>query len=504
MTIKNEKYLQVKRTAERIANLSAASALLSWDQETYMKKGSAARRGNQLATLGGIIHSLKTKELYPLVKETAEFTFNEEIKQRNIQRLKENLEKSTKLPQEFVEYFSRLQSEAFCAWEKAKTEDDFSLFQPYLEKIVEAVRKKAEYFGYKNHPYDALLDYFEPKLTTTRVEQLFSGLKPKLRKLLDKIEQAKQVDDEFVFNYYSHEKQFLFSQHLMKGLGFDTERGRLDESMHPFSTGLAPEDVRITTNVYETDLIMAITSTIHEVGHGLYEQGLNPNEYGMPAGEAASYAIHESQSRLWENNIGRSKAFWEFYFPILQSYFPDELENITTEQFFKAINKVQPNLIRIASDELTYHFHIILRFEIEKALVEGSIQVKDLPEIWNAKIKEYLGLDVPNNAKGVLQDVHWSHGYLGYFPSYSIGSFYSAQFLHYAEQELGSIDELVRKGEFKTLLHWLQNNIFVHGALYYPEELCVKVCGEPLNTDYFLKYMDKKMSQVYNTVLTEF
>ncbi len=490
-------YEEVVKSAQQVRYLGASLGLLAWDQETYMPKGSVQRRAKQVATLSALIHKINVEELYPKVEQLIDKDLGDEIKNRNIRMLYRALSKQVKLPESFVVTFARTTTEAQCAWEKAKKENNFPLFAPYLEKIVELNREKAEIYGYEDTPYDALLDLFEPDARSRQLDKLFAELKIEIKSLFEAIQQSEQIDDSFLYRYYDKQKQMLFCTHLAKNLQFDLEQGRIDTSVHPFTMGIAPEDVRITTRINEEDITMSVFSTVHEVGHALYEQGLNREHFGLPIAEPCSLGIHESQSRLWENNIARSKAFWEFYFPILHSYFPEVLNDITPEQMYRAVNKVIPNLIRISSDELTYHFHIILRYELERALIEGELKVKELPEAWNAKVKEYLGLDVPSDSQGVLQDIHWSHGTIGYFPTYSLGSFYAAQFLHYASLELGDLDDYIREGNFAPIHQWLKENVYRYGALYTPEELCVKICGEPLNVRYFLQYISKKLSDVY-------
>jgi carboxypeptidase Taq len=491
-------YNEFVKVSEKAANLRAAMSLLAWDQETYMKTGSVHRRAKQMADLASFHHQILQLELFPLLEALMEQDFDDPIKKRNIEQSYRVVAKEVLLPENFVKAWAETTSEAQCAWQIAKANSHYPTFEPLLRKTVELARKKADYFGYKDSPYDALLDDYEPGLTKKQVQAFFEKIKVPLLAILQHIQNEQpEIDDHFLFVHYPGEKQLLFSHHLLSNLGFDSDRGRLDTSVHPFTIGLAPEDVRITTRVDENDITMSIYSTIHECGHALYEQGLNPKLYGLPISEPCSLSIHESQSRLWENNIGRSFAFWDFYFPILRSYFPQQLANVSSEQMFKAVNKVKPGLIRISADEVTYHFHIMLRFELESALIEGELSTKDLPTAWNEKIAAYLHLEVPDDAHGVLQDIHWSHGDFGYFPTYSLGSFYAAQFYYAMEKKIGSIERHLAEGNFKPILEWLQTNIFRYGRLYNSEELCMKATGEPLDVSYFLQYIISKLNRVY-------
>lgn len=491
-------YNEFVKVAEKAANLQAAMSLLAWDQETYMKPGSIHRRAKQLSDLASFHHQILQLELFPILESLMDYEFDHPIKQRNIEQAYKIVAKEVLLPENFVKEWAETVSEAQCAWQIAKANSHYPTFEPLLRKVIQLARQKAGYFGYEESPYDALLDEYEPGITRKQVQHFFETIKKPLLTILDHIQNHEFfIDDQFLFYHYPKEKQLLFSNHILTNLGFDFDRGRLDISVHPFTMGLAPEDVRITTRVDEKDITMSIYSTIHECGHALYEQGLNPKMYGLPISEPCSLSIHESQSRFWENNIGRSFTFWQFYFPILRSYFPEVLGEVTLEQMFKAVNKVKPGLIRISADEVTYHFHIMLRFELECALIDGELTTDELPSAWNEKIRSYLGLDVPNDTQGVLQDIHWSHGAFGYFPTYSLGSFYAAQFYHYMEKSIGSIDRYVKEGNFQPLRQWLQEHIFRYGRLYSSEELCKKATGETLNVSYFLKYIISKLNAVY-------
>ncbi|MBA2582998.1 MAG: carboxypeptidase M32 [Bacteroidetes bacterium] len=482
----------------KIADVHLASAVLHWDQETYMPANGALYRAQQLSTLAGIAHDLAVKddlgELLQNLNKDSSLSLEET---KNVKESLKEYEKRKKYSTEFVEKMSITVSEAFQAWQKAKKNNDFDFYAPFLERIVDLKRQECAIIGFTDHPYDALLDEFEPGATTKDLEKLFEQVKGQLVDFVKKISSKPQNEDSFMFKHFDGDKQWDFSLHLLKQIGYDFDSGRQDKSSHPFTIHFNPLDVRVTTRVNENDVNEIIWSTIHEGGHALYEQGLNHENYGLPSGEYVSLGIHESQSRLYENNVGRSLPYWKSNFDKLQQYFPENLKNTTVEDFYKAMNIVKPSLIRTSADELTYHFHVIIRFELEKALIEGSIQVKDLPRLWNEKYKAYLGIDVPDNTKGVLQDVHWSHGSFGYFPTYSIGSFYAAQFFAKAKQDIPNLELQIEQGNMLELLKWLRENIHKHGKFYTAEELCIKVTGKKLNFNYFMEYATNKYTNLY-------
>ena len=327
---------------------------------------------------------------------------------------------------------------------------------PALKKIVELEREKAVLLGYEDHPYDSLLNIYEKRLTVSKLENLFGEVRREIVPLIKQIKNQNQVDDTFLYQYFDKDKQFDFSIELLKLMGYNFQAGRQDISTHPFTINFNAQDVRVTTRVNENDLSEVIWSTIHEGGHGLYEQGLLSNQYGLPSGEYVSLGIHESQSRIWENNIGRAKYWWKFIYPKLQNVFPEQLATVSLDDFYKAINKVQPSLIRTSSDELTYHVHVMIRYEIEKELLEGRIEVEDLEDLWNQKYSDYLGVKPTKPTEGILQDVHWSHGSLGYFPTYSIGSFYASQFYTQAKKDIHNLESQLENGEVTNFLDLLR------------------------------------------------
>lgn len=490
-----QKYVDIRK---RITDLDNILAVLGWDQEVDMPIDGAAFRAQQIATLSGMQHDISTSQEYIDIVEKLTDDKTLDFKQRkNIQESWRIVSKTRKLSRDFMERESRTGSEAYQSWIKARQENNFTVFAPKLKEVVDLQREKADLIGYKVSPYDTLLDDYEPGLTTDTIEKIFIDVKQGLTEFFAKIKGRPDPDNSFFNNHFDKSKQLELCRELVTDMGYDWKAGRLDLSEHPFTTSFSMQDVRITTRVSETDLRESIWGSIHEAGHALYEQGLPVSEYGLPSGSAVSLGMHESQSRFWENNVGKSQTYIKTYLSLFQKHFPDAFGNISDMQFFRGLNTVKPDLIRINSDEVTYHFHILLRYEIEKSLIEGKTEVKDLEEIWNSKIKEYLGLDVPSPKMGVLQDIHWSHGSFGYFPTYSLGSFYAAQFYHFAEQAIPELQSEFESKNFRHVLDWLRENIHQHGHSYSSEELCKKVTGEGLNFKYFKDYLGKKYALVY-------
>lgn len=495
----NKKYLELKSKMQKIADLNYSISVLNWDQETYLPPKGVKHRAQQISTLSGISHELFTEAtLGDLLKELSEEKGLNEIEKRNIALIQKDYNKNKKLPTSFVIDLSNATSIAFHAWIEARKKEDFSIYIKPLEKMVALQQKKAEIYGYEKHPYNALMDDYEPGATVDEIDTLFKEVKEKLSPFTQSIFEKEKPDNAFMFLNYPHQKQWNYGVDILKQLGYDFEAGRQDLSEHPFTTSFSPQDVRVTTRVDENNLYDMLWSCIHEGGHALYEQGLNPVEYGMPCGQAVSLGIHESQSRLYENNVGRSKAFWQANYAELQATFPKNLNKVSLDDFYRGINLVEPSLIRTDADELTYHFHIMIRYEIEKQLIEGSIAVKDLESVWNDAYKKYLNIDVPSPKKGVLQDVHWAHGGFGYFPTYSLGSFYAAQFFHKIQKDIPNIENALANGNAKPLLNWLRENIHQHGQLYTAKELCEKATGEDLKFDYFMQYAKNKYQEIYN------
>ncbi len=494
-------YTQFTDTAQRAADLNFASAVLGWDQEVYMPAKGADARGRQLATLTTEAHKILTSEDYgrllaALVTAAATSEATEDML-ANIRLSTLDYEKNKKLPAAFIEELSLLTSQGFNAWVDARGKNDFSVFAPHLEKMVALKRRQAALYGYTTHPYDALLNEYERGANIAMLEPVFELIRKELPLILKKIKGSEQVSDACFKTNFPKENQWDFSIKVLQQMGFDFEAGRQDYSEHPFTTSFSSSDVRITTRVDEHNFASLLWSSIHEGGHGLYEQGLPESQYGLPLGEAASLGIHESQSRLWENCIGRSKEFWHYFYPILQQHFPDSLGNLPEHEFYKACNRIAPSLIRTEADEVTYHFHVLIRYELEKALIEGSLEVKDLRNAWNAAYTKYLGIAPPDDKTGVLQDVHWSHGMFGYFPTYTLGSFYAVQFFEKAKAEIEAFDEHTKSGTFAPLLDWLRTNIHRHGRKYTSEELCTRVTGGGLDPQLFLNYVNRKYGAIY-------
>jgi carboxypeptidase Taq len=494
----NQDYKEYISILQKAANLNYASAVLQWDQEVYMPPKGATHRARQLATLAAQAHELLTgAHLGQLLNKLASATDLTENEKANIQRSSEDFTKNSKLPAEFVETLSMQTSECFNAWIDARQKNDFSIFAPSLTKMVQLKRQQAALYGYENHPYNALLDEYEPGATVSMLDHVFEGIKQQLPLIFNKIKATPQVNDAFFYKHFPKQAQWDFSLDVLRKMGYDFEAGRQDYSEHPFTTSFSPGDVRVTTRVSENNYASLLWSTIHEGGHALYEQGLPMDQYGLPLGSAASLGIHESQSRLWENCIGRGIDFWTASYPDLRKRFPEQLTDVSATDFFKAANKVEPSLIRTEADEVSYHFHVLIRYELEKALIEGTLEVKDLAGAWNEQYQKYLGITPPDHKTGVLQDVHWSHGSFGYFPTYTLGSFYAAQFYARALADLPGLSEDIAKGDTTRLLGWLRKNIHCHGRKYYSEELCTMVTGSGLDPHYFIRYIKDKYEKVY-------
>ena len=483
---------------QKAADLNYASAVLGWDQETYMPPKGAEARGRQLATLASMAHELLTsKELETVLDELKNADGLTDAQRMNVLRSREDMEKNKKLSAEFVEELSLQTSECFNAWIDARRKNDYSVFAPSLTKMIGLKRKQAELYGYTGHPYDALLDEYEPGATVAMLDRVFNGVKEQMPALLAKISAAQQVSNDCFHKHFPRQQQWDFSVDVLQQMGYDMEAGRQDMAEHPFTTSFSSNDVRITTRVDEANYASLLWSTIHEGGHALYEQGLPESEYGLPLGSPASLGIHESQSRLWENCIGRGRDFWTFFYPKLKAYFPEQLADVPMDEFYKAMNRVAPSLIRTEADEVTYHFHVMIRYEIEKALIEGALDPKDLRDKWNELYLKYLGVTPPDDKTGILQDVHWSHGSIGYFPTYTLGSFYAAQFYSQAVKELPGLKAQITSGDMGKLLEWLRNKVHVHGRRYNSEDLCERITGQKLDPAFFMSYAQQKYEGIY-------
>ncbi len=486
-------YAEIKKYVQKIADIDSASAVLSWDKEVNLPTGGAEARTRQLATLASISHerTINPSLIENIDRLIQQNDLNEE-KQISLKRLQRDIRMQLKFSSEFVEKLSQKTSAAYHTWIEARKKSDFSHYAGALDELIIMKREAADILGYNHHPYDALLDQYEPEMTVKILDRVFNQLKQGLLPLLNYYMSRPPIDDSFLKDFYNEKDQWDFGIQVLRQMGYNFSCGRQDKSPHPFTISFATSDVRVTTRVDEHNYAYMLWSTIHEGGHALYEQGLNPDEYGMPLGEAASLSIHESQSRLWENHVGRSLNFWQYFFPKLQKIFPRQLKDITVDHFYQAINKISPNLIRTEADELHYHLHVLVRYEIEKLILSGEVKTKDLPTVWNELYHSYLNIEVPNDADGILQDVHWAFGGFGYFPTYSLGSFYAAQFYAKAEIDIPNLNEDIASGNMKPLHTWLKTNIYQHGKRYFSEELCKTITGKELDLTYFLQYVQNK------------
>ncbi len=495
------KLAQLKEILNEVADLSFASALLSWDQQTYMPPGGNEARSYQIATLDRLAHvkftSPEVGQLLEDLKPYAAQLDSDSDEARLIRVTSRRYEKLTKVPSQWVAEFSQVTSEAQQVWQEARAEANFAKFQPFLERIVDLRRQYAHFFQPYDHVYDPLLDDYEPGMKTAEVQKVFSVLRQQQVRLIQAITERPQVDDSFLHQSFDEQKQWDFGVEVITRFGYDWKRGRQDRSPHPFTTHFDVGDVRITTRFSPDYLASALFSTMHECGHALYEQGVDPSLRRTPLASGASLGLHESQSRLFENLVGRSREFWIYFYPRLQEYFPTQLGHIDLETFYKGINRVQPSLIRVEADEATYNLHIMLRLEIEIALMEGSLEVKDLPEAWNNRMRDYLGLTPPNDAQGVLQDIHWSSGYIGYFPTYALGNLISAQLWECLQRDIPNLSDQIRQGEFGDLLAWLREKIHRHGSKFEPQELVQRVTGSKIDPDPYLRYLKVKFGEIY-------
>ena len=487
MTEKDIKKL--KNADAEITLLSHTSAILSWDQETNIPSASVEERSRQLSLLSGLIHKRLTSadEIFRGVKTEDDLPLNSlsETDKGFIRKFYDNYRRQTALSEELVMELSRQASITQSVWVEARNKDDFDLFSGQFEKLLSLVLEKAQCYGFKESPYDALLDEYEKGMTASIVDAVFTPLEKDVRSLLERIKSSDQIDDSFLRKHYPSQLQDKAGKLLLEPLGYDLSRGRLDISAHPFTTKLGFDDVRITTRYDENYYPSGLYSIIHEAGHALYEMGISPEYKDTCLAEGTSLGIHESQSRMWENFIGRSLPFWKYFTPHLKSVFKDNLKDIDEYMLFKAVNRVEPSFIRVEADEVTYNLHVILRFRIEKELVEGNIKVSDLPDIWNKLSSDLLGIVPDSNRNGVLQDVHWSMGAIGYFPTYLLGNLYCAQFYNKMEEDNGVLDSVIEKGDFSVILNWLRENIHKHGSIYTPSELLEKVTGETLDSEFF-------------------
>lgn len=494
-----DRFLELNR---KIKSYHEAVGLLDWDLATGAPRKGVDTRSETIGMLSTeafkITISDEMRELITFLTREDIFSKLQDQEQRLIDDVKVELNRLQSVPPEKFQAFSVLAPKSQVQWEKAKESGNFAEFEPFLSQIVEMKREFIDYYGVKDTRYDTLLDMFEPDLTVAKLDDVFSRLKARLVPLQEKITKSvHKPDTSFLNQSFDIRKQDEFSRYILKEMGYDFEAGRLDESVHPFATGLNPGDVRITTHYYEKDVPSAVFSSLHEGGHALYEQNIDPKLAGTLLAEGTSMGIHESQSRLWENMIGRSLPFWEHYYPKLQSLFPEQLGEVSVESFYKAINKVESSLIRIEADELTYNLHIIIRYEIEKMLFNENLSVSDLPKVWNEKYEQYLGVTPPHDGVGVLQDVHWSSGDFGYFASYSLGNMYAAQIMNTMRKEMPEFDRYLREGNLSPMKEWLTDKVYQYGKSRKPSELIMDITGEELNPDYLADYLEDKYKEIY-------
>jgi carboxypeptidase Taq len=492
-------YEQLTARIAEIGHLHEALAVLGWDQQCYMPAGAAGARANQLGTLGKLVHERFTADETGTLLAAAEAEGHAPDSDAGLtlRVVRRNYDQRVKIPARLVEELARETTLGHEVWVHARTTNNFAHFAPTLEKILDLSRQQAEALGYTTTPYDALLDQYEPGAKSAEVARVFTELRPGLIELLEFIKAAPAIDDSPLRRDFDEATQVAFGEKVIARLGFDFTRGRQDKAVHPFCTSFSRHDVRITTRVEKNWLPCALMGTIHETGHGLYEQGFAPGDDGTALSGAASLGVHESQSRLWENIVGRSRAFWAIFYPELQAAFPGTLDDVSLDTFYRSINTVQPSLIRVEADEVTYNLHVLLRFELEKALLEGALAVKDLPEAWNEKMRSYLGIVPPTDSLGCLQDVHWGSGLIGYFPTYSLGTLLSAQLFDTALARNPSIASDLEKGEYTSLLTWLRENVHYAGSRYLPHELVERVCGEPAQSRSYLRYLNEKFRALY-------
>ncbi|BFH62132.1 carboxypeptidase M32 [Paenibacillus azoreducens] len=499
LNAKLELFMEINR---KISAYNEAISLMHWDLRT-----GAPRRGVELRS--GVIGTLSAEQFKLRVSdemgEYIDFFTTPEVysqldekTRRVLKECKKDYDENKRIPSKKIEEFSVLSAHTQTIWEEAKENNDFASFEPNLTKIVSLLRELIQYWGVKGTTYDTLLDKYEPDMTVAKLDEVFSRLRDRLVPLVAAIQASpNKPDTSFLDQIFEQDQQEKMGLFILEQMGYDFDAGRLDESVHPFAIGLNSGDVRITTHYIQDDVTSALFSSLHEGGHALYEQNISKDLAGTPLATGTSMGIHESQSRLWENIIGRSRAFWERYYPDLQKHFPQQLQHVSLDDFYRAVNRVENSLIRIESDELTYNLHIIIRYEIEKMIFNERLEVKDLPKVWNDKYQQYLGITPPSDSLGVLQDVHWSGGDFGYFASYSLGNMYAAQIMNTMKKELPGLDQYIGEGNLLPIKEWLTEKIYRFGKSLTPSEIIMQVTGEELNPDYLADYLEEKYKEIY-------
>jgi len=493
---------ELKQILAEVTDLNRAAAVLEWDQETYMPPAGIQTRAEQLATLLKLAHiRLASKEVGKLLDDLegtlAHQPFDSD--EASLVRVtRRDYDEAVKIPAELIAEIAHASTVARPAWEKVRRDEKFEIFAPYLEKNVELNRRVADALGYEDRAYDALINRTEPGMTTRQLETIFAELKRAIVPLVaDIARHADAVDDSVLYRGFDPDLQLSYALEVAKRLGYEIDKGRQDVSTHPFSIAFGPGDARITTRVSRDFFNECLFGTIHETGHALYDLGFGQNLDRTPLWGAASPGVHESQSRMWENLVGRSLPFWHHFYPSLQGAFPEPLKGVEAEAFWRAVNRSYPSFIRVEADEVTYNMHILLRFELENELLDGTLKVADLPEAWNARFKSYVGLNVPNDREGVLQDIHWSYVSFGIFPGYTIGNLVSAQLMEKIRKEIPDLDAQFERGEFSALLSWLRRNVHRHGRKFTPNELLERATGKPLTAAPWIAYVQSKFGALY-------
>lgn len=502
-TLTQEKRVATFREyVRKMVSYNQALSVLHWDMRVKAPRKGMDARSQVIGVLSGEHFRLSTsselEEHLQALGEADTYSALDPVTQKIVDEVKKEFERSKKIPADRYQEFVILTAQAGSIWEDARAHNDFALFRPYLEKIVQFQQEFIGYWGAKENKYDTLLDMYEPGMTVAQLDEMFAVLRDKTVALVSAIAASpNKPDTSFLTRHFGEGEQEAFSRFILERIGYDFQAGRLDRSVHPFCTSFAPGDVRITTRFNPNDFRTALFGCIHEAGHAIYEQNINPELFGTPLCDGTSMGIHESQSRFWENMVGRSLPFWNHFFGDLVKQFPSQLAGVSVEDYYRAINQVTPSTIRVEADELTYNLHIMIRYEIEKGLIAQTMEVGDLPAIWNEKMKEYLGIVPPNDAEGVLQDVHWSGGSFGYFPTYSLGNVYAAQFAHAMKREISGYEELIASGQFAPIREWLQAKIHQFGKLKSPNELLRDVTGELTNANYLVEYLENKYKAIY-------
>ncbi len=493
---------ELKDILGRVRDLESTAAVLEWDQETYMPPQAVESRANQIGTVRQLAHEMFVDQrvgdlLDALTDEISpEDTPNDSL----VRVAKRDYDRATCLPPTLVSRLARASAIAKEAWKKAREADRFETFAPHLRTIVDLNVEKAEAIGYTGSIYDPLLDEFEPEMTTSQISALFDDLRSRLVPVVEAIAKAPGIDDSILRRRYPRDAQWNFGMAVIRDFGYDFGRGRQDVSAHPFTTTFSIDDVRLTTRLEDDLFSSGFFGTLHEAGHGLYEQGIDPAMERTPLASGTSLGMHESQSRLWENLVGRSRPFWRHYFPSAQALFHDALAGVTEEHFYRAINRVAPSLIRVEADEVTYNLHIMLRFEIEVALLSGELDVDDVPGAWNDRMEEYLGIRPTSDTAGALQDIHWSLGTFGYFPTYTLGNLISAQLFEQMQHELPSLIEDIERGAFGAMLGWLREHVHRHGRSRSASRILQDVCDTGLSAGPWLDYIRRKFGELYGAL----